>query len=110
MSREADVEREVAALGDPPRKALAERWVEAYGSPPASDVSPALMRKALAWEIQAKAFGGHSTKTLRALKAVSGGKAPTRTASTGTRLIREWNGATYEVEVLESGYRWRGET
>ena len=28
----------------------------------------------------------------------------------GTRLIREWNGATYEVEVLESGYLWRGET
>ena len=110
MSREADVEREVAALGDLPRKALAERWAGSYGATPAADVSPALMRKALAWEIQAKAFSGHSAKTLRTLKAVAGGKAPTRTASAGTRLVREWNGATYEVEVLESGYRWRGET
>lgn len=110
MRREADVEREVAALGDLPRKVLAERWAEAYSATPAADVSSALMRKALSWEIQAKAFGGHSAKTLRALKAVAGGKAPTRTASVGTRFVREWNGATYEVEVLESGYRWRGET
>ena len=110
MSREADVEREVAALGDLPRKALAERWASTYVAPPAADVSPALMRKALAWEIQAKAFGGHSAKTLRALKAVAKGRTVPKTTSAGTRLVREWNGATYEVEVLESGYRWRGET
>ena len=30
-------------------------------------------------------------------------------ASIGSRLLREWNGATYEVEVLDTGYRWRGE-
>lgn len=110
MSREADVEQEVAALGDLPRKDLAERWFAEFGAPPAVDVSSALMRKALAWEIQAKAFGGHSTKTLRTLKAVAAGKAAPKTASVGTRLVREWNGATYEVEVLENGYRWRGET
>lgn len=110
MIAEADGEREVAALGDLPRMALAERWREAYGAPPAADVSPALMRKALAWEIQAKAFGGHSAKTLRALKAVAKGGAAPKAASAGSRLVREWNGATYEVEALERGYRWRGET
>lgn len=110
MSREADVEREVAALCDLPRKALAERWAEAYGAPPAADVSAPLMRKALAWEIQATAFGGHSAKTLRTLKAAAKGGTVPKTASAGTRLVREWNGATYEVEVLEGGYRWRGET
>ena len=110
MSREADVEREVAALGDLPRKALAERWAEAYGAPPAADVSSALIRKALAWEIQARAFGGHPAKTLRTLKSIANGKTAPKNAAAGTRLIREWNGATYEVEVLESGYRWRGET
>ena len=28
--------------------------------------------------------------------------------SRGTRLVREWNGALHEVEVLEDGYLWRG--
>ncbi len=106
MSRKTEVEREVATLGDLPRKALAGRWRSAYGAPPAADISAPLMRKALAWEIQAKAFGGHKPKTLSLLKAKRG-DAP-KTVSVGTRLVRAWNGATYEVEVLESGYRWRG--
>lgn len=110
MNREADVEREVAALGDFPRSALAERWRTTYGAPPALDVSAPLMRKALAWEIQAGAFGGLSAGARRALKAAGDGKPSTKTAAAGSRLVREWNGATHEVEVLESGYRWRGET
>lgn len=109
MSRETDVEREVAKLGDLPRAALMQRWQAAYGRPPAADVSVALMRKTLGWGIQAKAFGGHSAKTLRALKIVKNGKAPPLQTAVGSRLVREWNGATYEVEVLESGYRWRSE-
>ncbi len=108
MSRAEDVEWGVAALGGLPRKALAERWRAVYRAPPAADISAPLMRKALAWEIQAKAFGGHKPKTLSLLKAkAKRGDAP-KTVSVGTRLVREWNGATYEVEVLESGYRWRG--
>ena len=26
----------------------------------------------------------------------------------GSRLIREWNGATHIVDVVESGYLWNG--
>lgn len=26
----------------------------------------------------------------------------------GTRLFREWNGTTYEVEVLDNGYEYQG--
>lgn len=110
MSRETEVEREIGVLGDLPRKVLAMRWAEAYGTPPAADVSSALMRKALAWDIQARACGGHSAQTLRSLRAIATGKAVPRTAAAGTRLVREWNGVTYEVEVLECGYRWRGRT
>jgi len=28
----------------------------------------------------------------------------------GTRLIREWQGAVYEVTVTDSGYVWEGRT
>ena len=68
---DADVEREVVARDDLPRIALAEPWGEAYGAPPAAHVSPALMRKALAWEVKVRAYGGHPPKTLRALKAAA---------------------------------------
>ncbi len=111
MSREEDVAREVAALGGLARVELAARWTRAFSAPPASDVPPALMRKALAWEIQKKAFGGHAPKVLRALKAATGGKATAASsARPGTRLVREWNGVIHEVEALEDGWRWRGET
>lgn len=110
MSRQVDVEQEVAELADLSRAALAQRWRETYGASPASDISAPLMRKALAWEIQARAFGGHSARTLRKLKSVAGSKTAPGATSAGSRLIREWNGATHEVEVLETGYRWRGES
>ncbi len=29
---------------------------------------------------------------------------------TGTRLIREWRGRTYEVVVLDDGFSWQGFT
>ncbi len=31
-------------------------------------------------------------------------------ASAGTHLVREWNGRTYQVEVLDNGYRFDGKT
>ena len=54
-------------------------------------------------------WGGHSAKTLRALKAAAKGGGASKTDAVGSRLVREWSGATCEVEVLESGYRWSGE-
>ena len=30
--------------------------------------------------------------------------------SAGTHLVREWNGRTYQVEVLDNGYRFDGKT
>ena len=31
-------------------------------------------------------------------------------ASSGTRLIREWNGREHVVDVTEKGYLWKGKT
>jgi hypothetical protein len=28
----------------------------------------------------------------------------------GTRLVREWNGRTYHVEVTKNGFVWNGKT
>ncbi len=70
------------------------------------------MEKAIAYGVQVKAFGGLSARMLRALRAAAkanGGPALIKPPSCGTRLVREWNGALHEVEVLEDGYLWRGE-
>ena len=69
------------------------------------------MAKAIAYEIQVKAFGGLPTRTKRALKvtAKADGKAAPPIPGRGTRLIREWHGRLHEVEVLDDGYLYRGE-
>ena len=36
--------------------------------------------------------------------------APAESVSPGTHLVREWNGRTYQVEVVDNGYRFDGKT
>lgn len=66
------------------------------------------LRRLLAYEFQARAFGGLSPKEQRAIKAIAGGKSASDVgaaiASPGTHLVREWNGRTYRVEVTDEGY------
>ena len=107
-----DVARELAALAEMDRSALLQRWRMVFGREPPPRLSRALMEKAIAYDVQAKAFGGLSSRTRRALRAAA--KADRKSTlsklpSRGTRLIREWHGTVHEVEVLEDGYLWRGE-
>lgn len=77
------------------------------------------MRRVLAHEVQIKARGGFDQKTARAIKKLQGqkrqddgvetSKSIARRLKSGSRLMREWNGVTHQVEVLETGYLWQGE-
>ena len=101
------VERELAALAELDRTALLERWRMA--APPR--LSRTLMEKAIAYDVQVKAFGRLSARTRRALRVAAkadGRSSLSKLPSRGTRLIREWHGTVHEVEVLEDGYLWRG--
>ena len=40
----------------------------------------------------------------------NGAAAPAGSVSAGTHLVREWNGRTYQVEVIDNGYRFDGKT
>jgi hypothetical protein len=105
-----DVEREVAALAELDRTALLVRWRRAFGRDAPPRLSRALMQKAIAYDLQVKAFGGLSRRTRRTLRAAAkaDGRSSSSLPSCGARLVREWNGALHEVEVLEDGYLWRG--
>ena len=115
----ASVEQALGALQDLDHAALKARWTALQGGDPPRGLSRQLLVRALAYAIQEKAFGGLSATVRQRLRRLGAElKATGRIASIGrqpkfkpgTRLIREWQGSTYEVTVLEDGFRWNGET
>ena len=110
--RESEVAREIAGLADLDRAHLVARWQRRYGRPPPSKLSRAMLEKGIAYEIQCAAFGGLSATVKRALRAAASGTSfeSSRHVAPGARLIREWNGTVHEVDVVEGGYVWQGET
>jgi hypothetical protein len=99
---------------DPARGALQKDWGAAFGSPPPPYLSAAFMRKALAHDAQCRADGGLPANTRRTLRRISEGQGVAESTRSimkpGAQLVREWNGRTYRVEVVEEGYRMDGRT
>lgn len=111
--RDDEVALAIGRLADLSRDALIADWAALFGRPPPANLSQALMRKAVAHEMQVRVFGGMRPATRRTLRAALSASGEARAApamAPGTRLLRDWNGVTHEVDVLEHGFRWRGET
>ena len=72
------------------------------------------MQKATAYAAQCKRHGGLSATTRRALKQIASGEkaelAIAPSLSPGAHLVREWNGRTYQVHVVEGGFEMDGKT
>jgi len=92
------------------RPGCLDHWREVFGHPPPKYLSPQFMKRALIWELQNQMLGGLSAKTERQMKQIASGKAPTAMAKPGSHLVREWNGRTYQVEVIDGGYVMDGKT
>ena len=107
MSRlRAKVSREVAALADMPLADLRKEWERRYGAAPRHR-SADLLRRVLAWRIQADVFGGFDAATRRMIER----DGPVQlTPVPGMQLAREWAGARHEVVVIESGVVYEGVT
>jgi hypothetical protein len=104
------VEDQIAGLEAMSSAALRERWSRLTGSP-VPQVSPKLLRLALGWEIQARAFGGVSRTVTRSLDQLARGSTRTVAAKPGMRLVREWQGRAHVVTVGEVGeIAWDGRT
>jgi len=91
-------------------------WEEDLGRPPPTRASDAYMRSVLAYRIQERAGPKLSAAAVRHLErlAVPNAKIEAmpmqaRKLSAGASLLREWNGETHEVRVLESGFEYRGQ-
>ena len=104
---ERQVTEEVRGLGVLNLEALRSAWQRRYGSPPRLR-SADLLRRILAWRIQAEALGGLPVETRRALARTSAAPRGPK-LEPGVRLTREWRGVRHEVEMMQQGVLYRGQ-
>ncbi|KAA9008745.1 DUF2924 domain-containing protein [Histidinibacterium aquaticum] len=104
---------EVAEIETMDRAALVAAWVHLFEKAPPRGISQPVMRRFLAFESQARQRSGLSRKVQAALSTPTAPNSEPRRRDAlkpGGRLLREWNGVTHVVDVLETGYRWNGQT
>ena len=110
MSTKRKLTEELAAFDSMNTAELAERWV-ALTARPVPKVSAALLRLALAWELQAAVLGGLSRQSLQRLEQLVAGKTQTQILAPGMRLAREYGGKLHVVTVDEAGaIHWNDRT
>lgn len=95
----------VAALESMSLAQLRAEWERRYGDPPRHRAAD-LLRRVLAWRIQADVHGGLDASTRRMLEKDQSEVKVSATA--GMRLAREWAGRRHEVCVIESGVVYEG--
>ena len=108
----------VEAMADLSRDQLIDRWTRTHKRRPPKGISRTLLERSAVYQAQVKAHGGLGSKTQRTLRAAltaskhSQTSKPASTAKPslepGMRLVREWNGHTYCVDVIEGGFVWDG--
>lgn len=85
---------------------LREEWQRCFGPAPEHRAGD-LLRRVLAWRIQAEAYGGLDATKKRLLSREGSGLRPN--PQPGMRLAREWAGRRHEVVVIESGVVYEGQ-
>lgn len=93
------------------RAALSAAWDQIFSTPVPRRLSSPFLRRYLAFEMQARERGGLPRGFVGKLqKAVRDDRGTTSPAvKPGGRLIREWNGVTHVVDVVEGGFVWKGQ-
>lgn len=117
-SLQTDLEAKLTAIETLGLRELRTEWRRLYRKPPPHRLSRDLLIRGIAYKVQEAVHGGLSKPTLRRLRILSdqsvsgvGNKLERQAAfKPGTKLLREWNGTTHEVQVLADGFEWRGQT
>jgi len=109
--RDVTVCREALALSE-----LRQQWRAFYKSDASPHLSREFLMRAIAYRLQEVALGGLRPERQRQLRQIAQqfnetGEIRRRARlelKSGTRLVREWRGRTYEVLVLDGGFSWQG--
>lgn len=109
------IEQEIAYLERSSRDLLVERWRLLFRSDPPKGLGRRLLIGSIAYELQMRQTGRSPSSLRRRLEKHEVGppsgtvvSRATRTLEPGARLIREWNGSSHIVEVVEDGFLWNG--
>lgn len=117
MTTDDNVLGRIAALKAMPVGELRRQWQQLFDIPPPR-YNRRFLESRLAYRLQELAYGGLKPATVARLEtlgqqldggdiAVRRRRADERPIS-GTKLIREYQGAAYTVTVLQDGYEWQG--
>jgi hypothetical protein len=95
---------------------LRQHWRVLYKANASPHLSRELLLRAVAYRMQEVALGGLRPVRQRQLRPFAqqlsdsqeGRVRPRPELKPGTRLVREWQGRTYEVLVLDDGLSWQG--
>jgi len=110
-----DCRKALARLPELALSELRQQWRALYKSEASPHLSRELLLRAVAYRMQEIVFGGLRPEHQRQLRLFAQqfketGEIRRRTRvelKSGTRLVREWQGRTYEVLVLDDGFSWQ---
>ena len=107
------LEEKLTALATMSPAQLVAEWQRVLKSP-APAMTPDLLRRGIAYRLQEQVHGGLKPSVIRELERIGGQSdrtAPVAVAGLhikpGTRLVRDWGGATHHVLVDEQGFSYR---
>jgi hypothetical protein len=94
---------------------LRQHWRVLYKAEASPHLSRELLLRAVAYRMQEVALGGLRPQWQRQVRQFAqhlkesqeGRIRPHPELKPGTRLVREWQGRTYEVLVLDDGFSWQ---
>lgn len=93
------------------RAALITAWDQIVRTPAPKRLSRPFLRRFIAFELQSQQNGGLTKGFDKSLQkyARDNGDVRSATLKPGGRLIREWNGTTHVVDVVDGGFVWNGQ-
>ncbi|SFG41306.1 Protein of unknown function [Palleronia marisminoris] len=118
MNKPDPIPARLAALKTTPTHDLKKQWRDLFDSEP-PPFNRRYLESRLAYRIQELTYGGLKRETVRRLERLGeeldGGdrkksrvRADRDRPTTGTRLLREWQGVEQVVTVTADGFEWQG--
>ena len=109
----ATLEHRLTALATMSPAQLAAEWQRVLKSQ-APVMTPDLLRRGIAYRLQEQVHGGLKPSVVRELERIGGQFDRTEPVvvaamhiKPGTRLVRDWGGATHHILVDEQGFSYR---
>jgi hypothetical protein len=111
----SELEEEIVHLRDLDLRGLRARWHSVFRRKAPDHLPRHLLYRMIAYRLQAERLGDLDRDTQRFLDRVAAGTRdgdhPRRYGlQPGTILVREWDGKSQRVMVLDQGFAWNGTT